>query len=128
MSGATNSSKRLAITLGLPVPRNPLDVVRSYRDRMKTHQPIAPRVVAKGPVRSEVSCRVVGKVCANVVDGSNKTSAIRFGFNMLHPPSPGTPGEGRGESACFLTPDEKKPSPLPSPWAPRTWTASSAPA
>ena len=35
LSGATNSSKRLAITLGLPVPKNPLDVVRAYRDRMK---------------------------------------------------------------------------------------------
>ena len=29
LSGATNSSKRLAIALGLPVPRNPLDVVRT---------------------------------------------------------------------------------------------------
>src|SRR5215813_10813263 len=28
ISGATNSSKRLAITLGLPVPSCPLDVVR----------------------------------------------------------------------------------------------------
>ncbi len=35
ISGATNSSKRLAITLGLPVPSCPLDVVRAYRDRMK---------------------------------------------------------------------------------------------
>ncbi len=33
---------------GLPVPNNPLDVVRAYRDRMKTHAPIPPRVVAKG--------------------------------------------------------------------------------
>src|SRR6266851_3857549 len=50
LSGATNSSKRLAITLGFPVPNNPLDVVRSYRDRMKTHQPLPPRVVTKGAV------------------------------------------------------------------------------
>jgi UbiD family decarboxylase len=48
LSGATNSSKRLAITLGLPVPNNPLDVVRAYRDRMKVHQPIAPKTVTKG--------------------------------------------------------------------------------
>jgi 4-hydroxy-3-polyprenylbenzoate decarboxylase len=54
LSGATNSSKRLAITLGLPVPNNPLDVVRSYRDRMKTHQPLAPRVVAKGAVLENI--------------------------------------------------------------------------
>src|SRR5260370_19306984 len=49
LSGATNSSKRLAIALGLPVPRNPLDVVRAYRDRMKIHRPSLPKTVAKGP-------------------------------------------------------------------------------
>src|SRR5215467_6406180 len=54
LSGATNSSKRLAITLGFPVPSNPLDVVRSYRDRMKTHQPLPPRVVAKGAVLENI--------------------------------------------------------------------------
>jgi len=50
LSGATNSSKRLAITLGLPVPEHPLDVVRAYRDRMKTHRPIAPKIAANGTV------------------------------------------------------------------------------
>ena len=50
LSGATNSSKRLAIALGLPEPKQPLDVVRAYRDRMKTHAPIPPRVVNSGPV------------------------------------------------------------------------------
>src|SRR4030088_996510 len=54
LSGATNSSKRLAITLGLPVPSNPLDVVRSYRDRMKTHQPLPPRAVTKGAVLENI--------------------------------------------------------------------------
>ncbi|MEA3022250.1 MAG: hypothetical protein QOK01_1102, partial [Alphaproteobacteria bacterium] len=54
LSGATNSSKRLAITLGLPVPERPLDVVRAYRDRMKVHQPIPPRVVPKGAVLENV--------------------------------------------------------------------------
>jgi 4-hydroxy-3-polyprenylbenzoate decarboxylase len=54
LSGATNSSKRLAITLGLPVPERPLDVVRAYRDRMKTHQQIPPRVVPKGAVLENV--------------------------------------------------------------------------
>lgn len=54
LSGATNSSRRLAITLGFPVPRNPLDVVRAYRDRMQEHQPIAPRVVGTGPVLQNV--------------------------------------------------------------------------
>jgi 4-hydroxy-3-polyprenylbenzoate decarboxylase len=54
LSGATNSAKRLAITLGLPVPRNPLEVVRSYRDRMMTHQPVPPHVVDKGAVLENV--------------------------------------------------------------------------
>ena len=54
LSGATNSAKRLAITLGFPVPNHPLDVVRAYRDRMKTHRPIPPKVVSKGPVLENV--------------------------------------------------------------------------
>jgi UbiD family decarboxylase len=54
LSGATNSSKRLAITLGLPVPENPLDVVRAYRDRMKLHHPIPPRTVTNGAVLENV--------------------------------------------------------------------------
>src|SRR5438105_4292823 len=54
LSGATNSSKRLALTLGFPVPDNPLDVVRSYRDRMKVHQPLPPRVVTKGAVLENI--------------------------------------------------------------------------
>src|SRR5260370_25984509 len=41
LSGATNSSKRLAITLGFPQPNNPPHMVRSYLDRMQTHQPPA---------------------------------------------------------------------------------------
>jgi len=54
LSGATNSSKRLAIALGFPVPGHPLDVVRAYRDRMKTHRPIPPNVVSKGPLLDHV--------------------------------------------------------------------------
>src|SRR4249920_2414274 len=53
-SGATNSAKRLAILLGFPVPSHPLDVVRAYRDRMKTHKPIPPRVVKDGPVLENI--------------------------------------------------------------------------
>jgi 4-hydroxy-3-polyprenylbenzoate decarboxylase len=53
-SGATNSSKRLAIALGFPVPQHPLDVVRAYRDRMKVHRPIPPNVVRNGPVLQNV--------------------------------------------------------------------------
>jgi 4-hydroxy-3-polyprenylbenzoate decarboxylase len=54
LSGATNSAKRLAIMLGFPVPSHPLDVVRAYRDRMKTHKPIPPRVVKSGAVLENV--------------------------------------------------------------------------
>ncbi len=54
LSGATNSSKRLAITLGLPEPKHPLDVVRSYRDRMKTHRGLPPRVVNSGAVTENI--------------------------------------------------------------------------
>ena len=71
LSGATNSMKRLAITLGFPVPAHPLDVVRAYRDRMKTHQPIPPRVVSKGPVLE------------NVLSG-NDVDVLKFPVPFLH--------------------------------------------
>src|SRR5207244_5885622 len=71
LSGATNSSKRLAITLGLPVPSNPLDVVRSYRDRMKTHQPLPPRVVTKGAVLENI-------------DRDDKIDLYKFPVPRLH--------------------------------------------
>jgi 4-hydroxy-3-polyprenylbenzoate decarboxylase len=54
ISGSTNSAKRLAIVLGFPAPSHPLDVVRAYRDRMKSHKPIAPRVVAKGFIQENI--------------------------------------------------------------------------
>jgi UbiD family decarboxylase len=54
LSGATNSSKRLAITLGFPVPNHQLDVVRAYRDRMKNHRPIPSKVVSKGAVMENI--------------------------------------------------------------------------
>jgi UbiD family decarboxylase len=71
LSGATNSSKRLAITLGLPVPNNPLDVVRAYRDRMKEHRPIPPKVVAKGAVLENV-------------DRDDKVDLWKFPVPLLH--------------------------------------------
>ena len=46
--------KRLAITMGFPVPGHSLDAVRSYRDRMQTHEPVPPRVVKHGPVLENV--------------------------------------------------------------------------
>jgi len=54
LSGMTNSAKRLALTLGFPVPENSMDVVRAYRVRMKTHKPIPPKVVESGPVLENI--------------------------------------------------------------------------
>src|SRR6266852_7134143 len=71
LSGATNSSKRLAITLGLPVPKNPLDVVRAYRDRMKTHRPIPPKTVAKGAVLENI-------------DRDDEVDVLKFPVPFLH--------------------------------------------
>lgn len=53
-SGATNSAQRLALVLGFPRPEHPLDAVGSYRERMKTHQPIPPAVVDRGPVLENI--------------------------------------------------------------------------
>ena len=41
LSGMTNSPRRLAMTLGLPMTEHPMDVVRAYRDRMKKFELIA---------------------------------------------------------------------------------------
>src|SRR5829696_808499 len=71
ISGATNSSKRLALTLGLPVPDGPLDVVRAYRDRMKTHHPIAPKTVGTGAVFENV-------------DRDDKVDLLKFPVPFLH--------------------------------------------
>src|SRR5262249_14392353 len=71
LSGATNAAKRLAITLGLPVPKNPLDVVRAYRDRMKEHRPIPPKVVAKGAVLQNI-------------DRDDKVDLWKFPVPLLH--------------------------------------------
>ena len=71
LSGATNSSKRLALTLGFPVPARPLDVVQAYRDRMKTHQPIPPRVVGSGPVLENI-------------DRDEQVDLLKFPVPLLH--------------------------------------------
>lgn len=54
LSGMTNSPRRLALTLGLPRPRHSLDVVRSYRDRMKNFALIPDTIVRSGPVLENV--------------------------------------------------------------------------
>jgi UbiD family decarboxylase len=71
LSAATNSSKRLALTLGFPVPGRQLDVVQAYRDRMKTHKPIPPRIVADGPVLENI-------------DRDEQVDVLKFPVPFLH--------------------------------------------
>ncbi|WP_158912657.1 UbiD family decarboxylase [Caulobacter sp. S45] len=71
LSGATNSSKRLAITLGFPEPSHPLDVVRAYRDRMQTHRPLPPREVETGPI-------------FEVIDRDDEVNVLKFPVPRLH--------------------------------------------
>ncbi|MGH6946601.1 MAG: UbiD family decarboxylase [Kiloniellales bacterium] len=54
LSGMTNSPRRLALTLGLPMPEHPIDVVRAYRDRMKRFQLMPARYVNTGAVLENV--------------------------------------------------------------------------
>ena len=54
LSGGTNSAKRVALAMNLPEPAKPLELVRAYRDRMKTHAPLPHRVVESGPVLENV--------------------------------------------------------------------------
>jgi 4-hydroxy-3-polyprenylbenzoate decarboxylase len=54
LSGMTNSPRRLALTLGLPMPKHPLDVVRAYRDRLKRFELMPNVFVNGGPVLDHV--------------------------------------------------------------------------
>jgi UbiD family decarboxylase len=71
LSGATNSSRRLAITLGFAEPSHPLDVVRDYRNRMKTHKPIPPRQLETGPI-------------FDVIDRDDEVNVLKFPVPFLH--------------------------------------------
>jgi 4-hydroxy-3-polyprenylbenzoate decarboxylase len=54
LSGGTNSARRVALAMNLPEPTSAMELVRAYRDRMKTHAPIPHRVVEHGPVLENV--------------------------------------------------------------------------
>ena len=71
LSGMTNSPRRLALTLGLPKPNNPLDVVRGYRDRLKTFEEIPPRYTNTGPVFENV-------------DRDDEVDLLKFPVPFLH--------------------------------------------
>ncbi len=71
LTGVTNSPRRLALTLGLPVSGHPMDVVRSYRDRMKRHQLIEPLTVRGGSVLENV-------------DRDEAVDVMKFPVPLLH--------------------------------------------
>ena len=51
LSGATNSTRRLAYTLGFPEPQGATDVVKAFRDRMRQEFELIPPVaVDDGPI------------------------------------------------------------------------------
>jgi len=55
MCGASNSFKRLAVVLGVPIPEQRLDIVKTYKARMKKEfRLIPPRVLPTGPVFENV--------------------------------------------------------------------------
>jgi UbiD family decarboxylase len=54
LSAGTNSSKRVALAMNLPEPKTPMELVRAYRDRMKTHAPIPHCVVESGTILENI--------------------------------------------------------------------------
>ena len=79
LSGMTNSPRRLALTLGLPMPKHPLDVVRAYRDRMQRYQ-LVPNVFVND-----------GAVLENV-DRDDDVDLYKFPVPFLHELDGGRPG------------------------------------
>ena len=71
VSGASNSSRRLAITLGFPEPKTPMDVVHAYRNRMKTHTPLSPETVDQGPILQNI-------------DRDDAVDVLKFPVPLLH--------------------------------------------
>lgn len=71
LSGMTNSPARLALTLGLPEPNGPMDVVQAYRDRMKRFKLIGAQYVQDGPI------------CENI-DRDDKVDLLKFPVPFLH--------------------------------------------
>jgi 4-hydroxy-3-polyprenylbenzoate decarboxylase len=54
VSGLHNSARRLAYSLGFEPTDDPTELVRAYRDRMKTFAPIDPVEVESGPIMENV--------------------------------------------------------------------------
>ena len=71
LSGMTNSPRRLGLTLGFPGVSNAMEVVRAYRDRMKTFQLIDPNTVEKGPILQNI-------------DREQEVDVLKFPVPFLH--------------------------------------------
>jgi UbiD family decarboxylase len=55
LSGTANSPRRLALSMGFPDPEKPLDLVQSYRDRMRSEFELKPPVqVERGPILENI--------------------------------------------------------------------------
>jgi len=72
LSGAANSFRRLATIFGFPEPRNEMDVVQAYRDRMQsTYKPIPPVTVEEGPILENI-------------DRGDEVDLLKFPVPLLH--------------------------------------------
>ena len=69
---AQNASfKRMALNLGLPMELSNLDLVRAFRQKLVTHEPIKHKVVTKGPILENV-------------DSGDKVNLLKFPVPFMH--------------------------------------------
>ena len=69
---AQNASfKRMALNLGLPMDLSNLDLVRAFRQKLVTHEPIKHKVVTKGPILENV-------------DSGDKVNLLKFPVPFMH--------------------------------------------
>ena len=72
LSGATNSTRRLAYTLGFPEPRGATDVVKAFRERMREEFALIPPVeVDNGPILENI-------------DRDGDVDLLKFPVPLLH--------------------------------------------
>lgn len=93
LSGMTNSTNRLAMTLGLPMAKHPIDLVRSYRDRMKRFEMIGAEYVDTGSVLENV-------------DRDDDVDLLRFPVPFLHELDGGR-YIGTGDLVIMRDPDDE---------------------
>lgn len=69
--GMTCSTERMSLSLGLPTVKSGRDLVRAYRDKLKSLKPIPPRVLTEG------------KILENV-DREDEVNVLKFPVPMMH--------------------------------------------